>query len=470
MIERCSRIGIIGAGFTGTMLAVHLLRRANTPTTIHLIDRATSFGRGLAYSTESSCHLLNTCADRMSAFEDDPSHFLRWLERTSHPGEAWAGHHFAPRGRYGDYLEDLLVAAMQDCGRGVKIELVTSEAVAIEPGSAGPQIALSDGRRIGVDHAVLCTGHPPAGAPMRESDALARNPRYIADPWDNSRCDRIAPEDSVLFIGTGLTMVDCVAELAARHHRGPLHAVSRRGLLPQAHAPGVPYPPFLDRGRLPQTVLGQLRLVRAEIERAAAGGVGWRSVMEQIRPMAQDCWRVLPPAERQRFLRHLRPYWDTHRHRMAPAAALEIEALRQSGRLTLNAGRVVAVEPVTPFRIRIMPRGQADAKSIEADWIVNCAGAERDYRRVEQPLIRDVIDSGRARLDPLCLGLDIAADCALIEADGSRSSSLFALGIPTRGALWEITAVAELRGQCAALAERLAPAMARTQRAPARAS
>jgi uncharacterized NAD(P)/FAD-binding protein YdhS len=470
MIERCSRIGIIGAGFTGTMLAVHLLRRATAPTTIYLIDRASTFGRGLAYATESPCHLLNACADRMSAFENDPSHFLRWLRHTGGPGEKWTGSDFVPRGRYGDYLEDLLVAAMQGCGRGVRIELVAGEAVAFESGSDGSTIALADGRRIGVDRAVLCTGHPPAGEPFRDCRALAGNRRYIADPSDDSLQERIGPEESVLFIGTGLTMVDNVVALAARPHRGRLNAVSRRGLLPQVHAPAKSYPPFLERGRLPLTILEQLRLVRAEIEHAASHGADWRGVIEQVRLMAQDCWRTLPPAERRRFLRHLRPYWDTHRHRMPPAVARQVEALRQSGRLTVSAGRVVAVEAATPFRIEVTPRGRTDTQSIHADWIVNCTGAEGDYRRVEQPLIHDLIDSGRARLDPLCLGLDVDADCALIEADGSRSPSLFALGIPTRGAFWEITAVAELRKQCATLAERLAPATARTQRASVRAN
>jgi uncharacterized NAD(P)/FAD-binding protein YdhS len=470
MYERCSRIGIIGAGFTGTMLAVHLLRRATALTTIYLIDRASTFGRGLAYATESPCHLLNARADRMSAFEDDPSHFLRWLRHTGGPGEQWAGSDFAPRGRYGDYLEDLLVAAIQGCGRGVRIELVAGEAVAFERGSDGPTIALFDGRRIGVDRAVLCTGHPPAGSPVPDCPALAGNARYIADPCDDSLQERIGAEDSVLFIGTGLTMVDHVVALAAGPCRGRLHAVSRRGLLPQVHAPAAPYPPFLECDRLPLTISEQLRVVRAEIEHAASRGADWRGVIDQVRLMAQDCWRILPPAERRRFLRHLRPYWDTHRHRMASAVALQVEALRQSGRLTLTAGRVAAIEAATPFRIGVTPRGRTDTLSIEADWVVNCTGAESDYRRVEQPLIRDLIDGGRARLDPLCLGLDVAADCALIEADGSRSPAFFALGIPTRGAFWEITAVAELRKQCATLGERLAPATIRQQRTPVRAN
>jgi uncharacterized NAD(P)/FAD-binding protein YdhS len=45
------RIAIVGAGFTGTLLAVHLLREARTPVIIHLFEQHGWFGRGVAYST-----------------------------------------------------------------------------------------------------------------------------------------------------------------------------------------------------------------------------------------------------------------------------------------------------------------------------------------------------------------------------------------------------------------------------------
>src|SRR5271167_2479843 len=73
------RIGIVGAGFSGTMLAVHLLREARAPLDIFLFDRAGAFGRGVAYSARSPQHLLNVRVANMSAFNDDPQHFIRWL-------------------------------------------------------------------------------------------------------------------------------------------------------------------------------------------------------------------------------------------------------------------------------------------------------------------------------------------------------------------------------------------------------
>ena len=77
------RIAIIGAGFSGSLLAVHLLRRAGPDDRILLIERNAAFGRGAAYATGNDSHLLNVRAGNMSAFSDRPDHFLDWLHR--HP-------------------------------------------------------------------------------------------------------------------------------------------------------------------------------------------------------------------------------------------------------------------------------------------------------------------------------------------------------------------------------------------------
>jgi fatty acid desaturase len=58
-----------------------------------------------------------------------------------------------------------------------------------------------------------------------------------------------------------------------------------------------------------------------------------------LRPHLPALWNRLPPEEKSRFLRHVRPYWDVHRHRMAPEIARRIADLQQSGHLSILAGR-----------------------------------------------------------------------------------------------------------------------------------
>ncbi len=169
---------------------------------------------------------------------------------------------------------------------------------------------------------------------------------------------RIARDDTVLIVGTGLTMVDIAVELAARKHRGWIHAVSRHGLLPASHVALEAYPSLLDGGELPRSIARQLALIRGEIARAAALGIAWQSVIEALRPRVRDCWRALPLAERKRFLRHLRPYWEIHRHRMAPDIAARVADLRASGLLSVSAARIVDATPGDPLRVLLRPRGR----------------------------------------------------------------------------------------------------------------
>ncbi|HEY4171943.1 MAG TPA: FAD/NAD(P)-binding protein, partial [Rhodopila sp.] len=59
-------IAIIGAGFSGTLLSLHLLRHCPPPIRLVLIERNSQFGRGLAYATGNASHILNVPAARMS--------------------------------------------------------------------------------------------------------------------------------------------------------------------------------------------------------------------------------------------------------------------------------------------------------------------------------------------------------------------------------------------------------------------
>ena len=75
------RVAVIGAGLSGSLLAVHLLRHCRPSDRIYLIESRAGFGRGLAYSTTNPNHLLNVRAGNMSAFPDRADHFVAWLGR-----------------------------------------------------------------------------------------------------------------------------------------------------------------------------------------------------------------------------------------------------------------------------------------------------------------------------------------------------------------------------------------------------
>jgi uncharacterized NAD(P)/FAD-binding protein YdhS len=251
-------------------------------------------------------------------------------------------------------------------------------------------------------------------------------------------------------------MIDVMEFLVQQHHAGRIDVVSRRGLVPHPHEQTRSYPRFLDGNHLPRSLRALLRRIRAEIRRAASDGFDWRSVLDALRPLTRDIWQALPLDERRRFLRHLRPYWEIHRHRLAPQAAANLARLRDAGQLTVRAGRIRGVAlGETSYRLQLAPRGSDKVETIEARWIINCSGPQCDYEAIPDALVRSLLGCGVARPDALALGLDISEDHALIGADGAVSENIFALGPPTKGAFWEITAVPDIRTQCDRFADEL---------------
>lgn len=449
-------VAIIGAGFTGTCVAAHLLRDLPAGARLALVGRRP--GPGLAYGTDAPDHVLNVPAGRMSLFADQPDHFLAWLaRRDAAPGAA----DFVARGLYGRYLEDSLAAAAQVARARIALAPVAGEAVALQPDGQGRQsIHLADGRTLSAAVVVLCLGNSPAALPLpQQAVDRAALPRIIVDPWSDRPPATIAPDAAVLLIGTGLTMVDQVLTLAGAGHRGPLTALSRHGLLPAAHAdPMAPPRPV----RLPEAPASLRRLVRrvvAEVRAEQAAGGDWRAVVDGLRPATQSLWQGLAPADQERFLRHVAAPWSVHRHRMAPAAARRIAALRESGQLSLVAARLTGLWRHGGDLVAVLrPRGHRRLDLRCFDWAINCSGLGCGAGLARQPLVADALVRGLLQLDRFRLGLAVTAEGRTVGA-GGINREIFAAGPITAGRFFEITAVREIRDQAAATSRRVVGAL-----------
>lgn len=415
------------------MLAARLAERGRASV---LIDRTGQFGPGLAYSTPFEGHLLNVRANRMSTVEGQPDDFADWLRDSA--GWRAAPEGFAPRRFYGEYLQHRLNAVR--LAHPDRIQLVTGEVAAVE----AEGVRLADASRIEGDAVVLATGNPaPRTAP-------GRSKRVIHDPWGPGALDKIGAEDEVIIVGSGLTMIDMALWLDANGRKGRIRVLSRRGLKPRAHGGhhDTPLPPT-------QALLAGPPSTRlAEARRMAADG-NWRGVMEGLRPVTARLWREADAKTRGRWLRHLRPWWDVHRHRVPPEAAEAIDRLEANGRLSVAAGRVQRIEAAADgVKVDWRPRDGSQQPPMTGHWLIDCTGP--GHEPAKDPLTAPLIAAGRARLDPLGLGLDVADDGRAIGADGTPEAGLFVLGPPARAAFWETTAVPDIRKRIEALAEALA--------------
>ena len=452
--ERPRPIVIVGGGFSGLAVATRLLRALPARHSVLLYERAHAFGRGLAYSTANPDHLLNLRASHMSAEPDHAADFAEWLARSDFDADERAGIRvteagtFAARGLFGRYLSERLARLAEE--RQDRLTLVREAIIDLEPAPGGFVAHRAGGGRIPIAGAVLAMGNL--------AGPVAARSRHQRDPWNPDGLASLDSGRDVLIVGTGLTMMDSVATLRRQGFVGRIVAVSRRGLVPKPHAAVPIWPrPDLD-SETRASVRKLLAWGRAEIASAREAGADWRSVVDALRPITDDLWAGLPRPEQARFLRHLRPYWDVHRHRTAPPAAQAIAEEVARGSLVVLAGRIRSVEDgADGARVEIQPRGHRETLRIDAQAILDATGFSR-LAETQDPLVRNLMARGLVRPGPFGLGLDATPEGRTIAPGGD--APLWAVGPLLRGVLWECIAVPDIRDASVGLAESIASHLA----------
>ncbi len=452
-------IVIVGAGFSGTAVAVNLLRLSYwKPVRIVLVDRAEQMARGAAYASRDYPYLLNVPAGRMSLNSSDPLEFLRFA-RERLPGATEED--FLPRSLYGEYLESALLEAEAASPPHVRLHRIHGHVCGIErTGGTSPyRVELTDGSSFIADDVVLALGNPPP-AGVSAVWALHGSSRYVADPWRAS--PEFQPGETVLVIGTGLTMADTViAGSASAQNQVTFHAISRHGLVPPSqtafHHAGCDEQGVALLRAASFSARHLLRAVRELTDEVQSRGGDWREAITCVRNLAPALWQRLPHRERQRFLRHIRPYWEVHRHRLPQEILAKLNQLRRADKLHIHAGRLLDFECVgEKIRVRWRVRGRDEIQTLSFDRVVNCTGADYNATRSRDPLTRALLDQGLATPDSLGLGLRTGPHGALIDVRNRIAAGLYYIGPMLRADHWECTAAQELRVHAERLAHHLA--------------
>jgi uncharacterized NAD(P)/FAD-binding protein YdhS len=176
--SRSVDVAIVGGGFSGVSVAVHLLRNG-FPGQIAIVEMHSTLGLGLAYSTPFEQHLLNVPARNMSALPSEPGHFVEWLDRRNWPGTS--PDLFAPRRLYGEYVAALLQTEIRNARPGA-IRSVQEEVTDIQPLTGGLELILGDGSAIKTRQAVLALGNPASSTPVA-SATLELDDLWHPSPW-----------------------------------------------------------------------------------------------------------------------------------------------------------------------------------------------------------------------------------------------------------------------------------------------
>jgi uncharacterized NAD(P)/FAD-binding protein YdhS len=457
-VTQAPLIAIIGAGFSGTAVAIHLLRRAPPKgLRIALVDPRGEPGAGVAYATRDYPYPLNVAAGQMSLDSENPQDFLDFARGTGIRAEATD---YLPRQVFGEYLRVRLAGARAAASAKVLLAHHRASALQLRRTTSGRfGVWLDDGSMLEADQVVLALGNPPPAC-LREIASIAATERYIGDPWS---LGKLAHQEiqSVLLVGSGLTMIDAALRLAAiRPRLRHIHILSRHGWLPQPQAfqPAPAIRPdvhaALDTAR--GSIRALFRSLRAAARTVVGAGGDWREVLALARSQLPEVWQGLNDAERARFLRHGRSAWDIHRHRVPAGPLGAVHALARLGVLEVHAGRLVEVNAYDDtVEVIWRPRGATRTRAWLVDRVVNCTGPDPRAERSTDPLVQSLLSSGLVRCDARALGIDVAADGRVISRDGSAVDRLYYIGPWLRARDWEATAVPELREHAAVLAKRL---------------
>lgn len=471
--EQPRTVVVVGGGFSGTMTAAQLLRQAEEQGArlrVVLAERRGVIGEGVAYGTPDESHLLNVPAGRMSAWPDKPADFVEWASqsiRAVDPVE------FVPRAWYGRYVRDTFLNISESL-QTASCEKVLDETrrVARRP-EGGWIVHFARGASILADDVVLAIGHRPPDDPLA---GCWHGPtaRYVRDPWRPFSSSAIEPWEPVAIMGSGLTAIDTLLSLSTTGRTAPVYLISRRGLVPRVHL--RPSPAAQDMSAIVTDCLGDdsglnvrrlVRNVRKAITAGVERGLDWRSFIDGLRPHTAALWQATSPQQRQRFLRHIRPLWEVLRHRMAPEIGKQLEKWQADGLVRILPGRTeYVVSNDGGVHVYVRERGADKITPLDVAWVINCTGPSASNRAESNPAIGSLLLHGWLAADEFSLGLQTTRDGAAISASGVEVADLHVVGTLRKPALWESTAVPELRSQAEQVARRIVQKAAAPATAP----
>jgi len=435
-------LGILGAGFSGKMLASKLLSNSEfaAKSKIYLIDPTIT--NGVAYGTPDMGHLLNVRVSNMSALADRPTHFLDYLN-TEFGDKNWASQ-FVSRKIYSEYLDYIFSAATALAPDS--IEIVKAEVKNVLKKDGRLEVLTTD-QALSLDHLVLAYGNihldniPTATGPVAAKAAWPFNAQALS-------------KDKILFVGTSLTMVDLALSAARLNPDCKLVAVSRNGLLPAVHAT-TSADQIIAIREIFDTQFGSDPVSLRELLsflRGLSTMHSWREVVDALRPQTTRLWKSFCFKEKQFFNRRLSTFWSVHRHRVSPEVSSQLEELISTSQLRIIPGKILSAEK-TEFGFNlIIQDSNRERLTLNVDEVFNCTGPASIKQLAMQPLIASLLNQQLIAADKLGVGLSLENS---VDPEVLFTSQISSLGPPIRGELLECTAVPELRIQVERLAKLL---------------
>jgi uncharacterized NAD(P)/FAD-binding protein YdhS len=341
-----------------------------------------------------------------------------------------------PRYLYGNYLNSTLTRTLDETNGFFTLTHLREKVQSISrPNGQTFCLECGNAQSLRAAQVVVALGNDLTGTPA---------PAPLLSPWHAPSIEKASHTKRIAILGTGLTAIDTVLALEEKNSKAQYTLISRRGLLPLPHAASLPDAPEVQKAlseflSIP-SLGGKLRYFRANCQ----GFSEWRSLLDALRPHSHRIWSQLSHQEQLRFLRHLKPYWEVHRHRVPEQSLEKIKQLTLTKRLRVMKARVTFhADSIHPVKIYSSHTNQEIGLF---DCAFDCRGLWNSLPSHKNPVLQSLIDAKLARYDSLGLGIIPYKDHTG-AVTGELSPHLFTLGSLRRGELWETTALREIRQQ-----------------------
>ncbi|TGK48610.1 hypothetical protein EHQ43_18265 [Leptospira bouyouniensis] len=443
-------VAIVGAGLSGSLLAINLLKNTfDGKIEIFLIESTKKrFGRGVAYSPNSIYQKLNVPAKGMSLFPENPNHFVDWWKSNGknyfYLGESYDENSFFPRFIFGDYLESTLNSNIQTKSSNKEFFTINDEVIDATKIESQWKIKLSSGAELIVDNLILATGNIPPGNPSYLAKEVLDSKRYLHNPWDDSLFESIQQNESLGILGSGLSMVDVIMTLKRKNFQGKIVSFSRSGKLPKVHSKPdhmnpTPFPTL--KGNANEDV----HLIRNWIRENE--GISDVHLMNVIRPFTSEIWKSWDAKNQLRFIRHVRPFWESFRHRIPSESMAIISEWIQFGKLTFLKARIQSSKLENDSIEISTLEPHAKLGSYRFDRLINCTGPDTKLKEVKSDLYTNLKKKGYITQSENGIGFVTGNLGQVKTKEGKFLENLYCLGPLRKNELWESTALREIRDQ-----------------------
>jgi uncharacterized NAD(P)/FAD-binding protein YdhS len=455
-------VAIIGGGASGVLVCLNLLKNCKTPLKIVVINSGGKLVTGLAYHLDAGNNLLNVMSSKMSAFQDDPDHFMRWLTTQKSVKGVISkplAESYVPRKMFGEYLKSVWEKALTQKSEAIEVKVIHNHALGIKKRSYGSfTINLNGGKEIDGDYVILATGNVLPRNPPILNLSFYQSKKYFNNPWLPSFVENLDFAKDIFIIGNGLTMADTVLSLMEKKYDGVIYSLSPNGfrILPHEH-PNIPYDDLIKELNDPKSLYQMMKLVNKHIKTIKKLGLKPEAVIDSLRPLTQSLWLGFSHDEKKQFISRIRHLWGVARHRL-PAQSYEIiEKMKNARKLVIYAGYVVDMtEENGSCRIEFFEKKTKTVQSISVGRVINCTGPEVDIQKMDDILFKNLIKSNLISPDPLNMGIEAdPRTLQVLNGEHERDDSFFAIGSLLRGLLWESTAIPEIRSQAKNIADQI---------------